>query len=668
MTEPQSGKSFLSLLSQSGIVDADQLTPVLNQLAQQAGGQKIRLDQLTEHLIQSGLITKWHCEKLLAGKYKGFFLGKYKLLGHLGTGGMSSVYLADHTIFKQRRAIKVLPRRRVDDKTYLDRFYREGRAAAALNHPNIVRVYDIDNEADTHYLVMEYVEGTNLYDMVKQQGPLELDVTIHYMIQAATGLAHAHQNNLVHRDIKPANILVTRNSHIKLLDMGLAMFREEDNSLTMDHNEKVLGTADYLAPEQALNSHDVDHRADLYSFGCSIYYLLTGDPPFPTGTLAQRIAMHQHSEPAPLQQKRTDCPDDLATLTRRLMMKDPADRYQNCDQLINSLKRCLSNLQHSTGSATSPTHAPPVIRPTRSTSDAAGSRDSYPGPTGKSAAGKSAAGKSDRVARGPSPATDASAGSSSSGASSKSGSYGGDSRSGSAAAQSGTTQKMRRESANRRLHRATQTVEATNDPTDESDHDHSTHLAKPVGASRPRQAASTSHSKRRASASGRPADRTSPPATTLQTSHRAASAQTDTPAQGSRPAPKTPLTQRETQVPRASTPTQPRSRQTANAPTPKNDPPKLTRDADRRRTATDSSRTRPENPFPKVGSSGDKPAANVNADQLQALAKPTGRPLTVRRRKQKRALMSKANLIAFGSIIIMILLMLLIFILAVWWI
>ena len=165
-------KNFLSLLNQSGLVDKSVLRQSLGELSRQAAGEPISLSQLSRHLIDAGLITDWHYQKLKTGKYKGFFLGKYKLLGHLGTGGMSTVYLARHTLFDQERAIKVLPRNRLTSKTYLERFYREGRAAASLNHRNIVRVYDIGNEEDTHYLVMEYVEGQDIYEKVKQTGPL----------------------------------------------------------------------------------------------------------------------------------------------------------------------------------------------------------------------------------------------------------------------------------------------------------------------------------------------------------------------------------------------------------------------------------------------------------------------------------------------------------------
>ena len=240
---------------------------------------------------KKGLITPWHTEKLLAGKYKGFFLGKYKLLGHIGTGGMSSVYLAQHVRMGDRRAIKVLPKSRVADATYLARFQLEAKAIASLNHHNIVLAYDIDNEGDVHYIVMEYVDGLDLQQLVKRDGPMDFSTAADIIAQAARGLEHAHNNGVIHRDVKPANLLVDPKGVVKLLDMGLALVSAgDDESLTVANNENVLGTADYLAPEQALNSHAVDHRADIYGLGCTLYYLLTAKPPFSDGTLAQRIA------------------------------------------------------------------------------------------------------------------------------------------------------------------------------------------------------------------------------------------------------------------------------------------------------------------------------------------------------------------------------------------
>ena len=343
-----SPKSFLSMLQKSGLCDADELKATVGELFEKAGGRPINLQQLTNHLVESDFISPWHVKKLTAGKYKGFFLGKYKLWQHLGTGGMSTVYLARHTIFNQMRAIKVLPRNRVEDKTFLQRFYREGRAAAALNHQNIVRVYDIGEDAETHYLVMEYVKGKDISVWVKESGPLPYEKAIDCIVQALTGLQHAHENDLIHRDIKPANLLVSVDGIVKVLDLGLVLFQEEDASLTVLHDEKVLGTADYLSPEQAIDSHKIDPRSDIYSMGCTLYFMLTGKPPFPNGTIAQRIAMHQSREPAEVKSFRPDCPDGLVDVLHKMMRKDPAERFQNCEVLIQALRAVGDELLSST--------------------------------------------------------------------------------------------------------------------------------------------------------------------------------------------------------------------------------------------------------------------------------------------------------------------------------
>jgi serine/threonine-protein kinase len=342
MSDP-SPKSFLRSLDKSGIVDDQSLKDTLAELSRQAAGETIALDRLTKHLVESGLITQWHCEKILLGKYKGFFLGKYKLLGMLGSGGMSTVYLAEHKISGNQRAIKVLPRKKAADQSYLDRFYREGKAAASLNHPNVVRVYDICNEGDTHYMVMERVQGTDLYQLTKERGPLPIKEAVQTIIQSCSGLQHAHDRNLVHRDIKPANLLQMSDGSVKILDLGLALFNlgEDDHSLTVMYNERVMGTADYLSPEQAINSHEVDHRADIYSLGCTFYYLLTGHPPFPKGSLAQRIAMHQTKRPDCVRESRPDCPQALSDICFSMMAKLPEARYQSCNELVQELQAFL---------------------------------------------------------------------------------------------------------------------------------------------------------------------------------------------------------------------------------------------------------------------------------------------------------------------------------------
>jgi serine/threonine protein kinase len=335
---------FLGLVRRSGLVERDQLNRVLLRLKEEAGSRPITDTEFVgRRLVEAGLLSDWQCEKLLEGRHKGFFLGKYKLLDHLGTGGMSTVYLGEHVLMHRRVAIKVLPRARVEDATYLPRFHREARAAAALDHRNIVRAYDVDNEGDVHYLVMEYAQGRDLLEMVKEDGPLEYRAAADYLRQAAEGLEHAHQAGLVHRDVKPGNLLVDRKGVVKLLDLGLARFTgEELTSLTLAHDENVLGTADYLAPEQAIDSHGVDARADIYSLGCSLYYVLTGHPPFPEGTLPQRLMMHQRETPLSIRDDRPDVPEDLVEICMRMMAKKPEDRPQSAAEVAQLLGAWLT--------------------------------------------------------------------------------------------------------------------------------------------------------------------------------------------------------------------------------------------------------------------------------------------------------------------------------------
>lgn len=336
--------TFLDLLRRSGLVETERLNQTLLDAGQASGGTTLEdVDALATRLVEQGLITRWQAERLLEGRYKGFFLKKYKLLSQLGKGGMSMVYLAEHVLMQRRVAVKVLPKDRVEDTSYLARFHREAQAAAALDHRNIVRAYDVDNDGDIHYLVMEFVEGRDLQQMVKQDGPLEFAVAADYIRQAADGLAHAHEAGLIHRDVKPANLLVDHRNVVKLLDLGLARFANEDRaSLTVAYDENVLGTADYLAPEQAVDSHGVDARADIYSLGCSLYFLLTGHPPFPEGTLAQRVMAHQKQPPASILNDRPDAPPSLVEICTKMMAKRPEQRYQTAKDVVQALGQWLA--------------------------------------------------------------------------------------------------------------------------------------------------------------------------------------------------------------------------------------------------------------------------------------------------------------------------------------
>ena len=335
--------AFLDFLRRSGLIEKDRLIALLRELKSASGGHSITdTDYVAERLIESGIITRWQVEKLLEGRHKGFFLGKYKLLDHLGTGGMSSVFLGEHVLMQRRVAIKVLPKHRVEDTSYLARFHREAQAAASLDHRNIVRAYDVDSEENIHYLVMEYIEGRDLQQIVAAEGPLDYVVAADYIRQAAEGLAHAHLAGLIHRDVKPANLLIAPKNVVKLLDLGLARFTDEDKaSLTVAYDENVLGTADYLAPEQALDSHGVDSRADIYGLGCSLYFLLTGHPPFVGGTLPQRLMRHQKEPPPDVRLDRPDAPQALIDVCLKMMAKQPADRFQSAAEIADVLAKWL---------------------------------------------------------------------------------------------------------------------------------------------------------------------------------------------------------------------------------------------------------------------------------------------------------------------------------------
>lgn len=341
MSAELTSQRFLEIVEKSRLVEPRALEDFKRKLMTKYG-EKLPEDpaKVAGAMRKAGLVTEWHTDKLLTGKYKGFFLGKYKLLGHIGSGGMSSVYLAEHTRMHDKRAIKVLPRTRVKDATYLARFQLEAKAIASLNHPNIVSAFDIDNEGDTHYIVMEYVDGVDLQVLVRRDGPLEAGTAAQLLAQAADGLQHAHQRGVIHRDVKPANLLLDNEGRVRLLDMGLALVAAQDEqSLTVAHNENVLGTADYLAPEQALNSHKVDHRADIYGLGCTLYYLLTGRPPFPDGTLAQRIAKHQSEMPPSIKKLRPDCPGEIEGICVKMIQKDPQYRYQSAADVADALRK-----------------------------------------------------------------------------------------------------------------------------------------------------------------------------------------------------------------------------------------------------------------------------------------------------------------------------------------
>lgn len=337
MAAPASTEEFLDLVRKSGVTDERRFTDYVskNKASNALAPDASRMAGL---LVRDGLLTQFQAEQILQGKWRRFTIGKYKVLERLGAGGMGSVYLCEHKLMRRRVAVKVLPTAKAADPSSLERFYREARAVAALDHPNIVHAYDIDQDEQLHFLVMEYVDGASFQDVIKKAGPMDITRACHYIRQAAIGLEHAHLAGLVHRDIKPGNILVDRTGVVKILDMGLArFFNDEDDILTKKFDENVLGTADYLAPEQAIDSHSVDIRADIYSLGATFYFMLTGRTPFGEGTVAQKLLWHQTRQPKPVSEYRKDTPPELVKIISKMMDKEPANRYQNPLDIVEAL-------------------------------------------------------------------------------------------------------------------------------------------------------------------------------------------------------------------------------------------------------------------------------------------------------------------------------------------
>src|SRR6266436_6852349 len=320
MPAPTTVEELIDLAKKSGVVDDKRLDAAVAKL-RAAGTPPKEPGKLAGILVRDGILTHFQAEQFCLGKWRRFTIGKYKVLERLGSGGMGSVYLCEHKLMRRRVAVKVLPTTKAEDASALERFYREARAVAALDHPNIVRAYDIDQDDNLHFLVMEHVDGSSLQEIVKRSGPMDVLRAAHYIRQAALGLQHAHETaGLVHRDVKPGNILVDRNGIVKVLDMGLArFFHDEEDVLTKKYDESVLGTADYLAPEQALDSHGVDIRADIYSLGATFYFILTGSTPFSEGTVAQKLIWHQTRQPKSVQVIRPDVPAEISAIVEKMM-------------------------------------------------------------------------------------------------------------------------------------------------------------------------------------------------------------------------------------------------------------------------------------------------------------------------------------------------------------
>lgn len=327
---------YARLLLRSGLMSAEELEPFLAKEPKDA-------KSLARELIRSEKLTEFQAKALLQGKAKGLVYGDYVVLDRIGAGGMGVVFKARHRRMDRLVALKVLPAKMMKSPDAVERFYREVKAAARLSHPNVVAAYDASESDGTHYFVMEYVEGQDLAELVKARGPLAVDEAIGYIAQAARGLQYAHEQSIIHRDIKPANLLLDASGTVKILDMGLARFEQgldEEERDRLTQSGQVMGTCDYMAPEQAEDTRRADRRADVYSLGCSLYRLLTGKAMY-TGDSLVTILLAHRDQPIPsLTDVRSDVSAQLDAVYQRMVSKKPEDRYQSMEEVVGALEAC----------------------------------------------------------------------------------------------------------------------------------------------------------------------------------------------------------------------------------------------------------------------------------------------------------------------------------------
>ncbi len=344
MPAPLTVDEFVVLTRKSGVVNSSSLETEVGQWTNSHSPTDCKSPadpkEFAAQLVRHGILTIFQAEQLLRGRWRGFSIGKYQILERLGFGGMGIVYLAEHKALRRRVAVKVLPISLAESRWFLDRFYKEAQAVAALNHPNIVCAHDIDQDGKLHFLVMEYVDGSNLQEIVGKHGRMSVLRAAHYIRQAALGLQHSHERGLVHRDIKPGNLLLDRQGVIKILDMGLAHFFLETakSNASKSDCKRILGTEDYLAPEQIVDSDEADIRADIYSLGATFYFLLTGQPPFHETSMAyHKLIHHLGRKPKPIRVLRPDVPEAIAKIVEKMMAKNPWDRYRTPAVVVQAL-------------------------------------------------------------------------------------------------------------------------------------------------------------------------------------------------------------------------------------------------------------------------------------------------------------------------------------------
>ncbi len=335
MLDPRASRFYQAAL-QSGLIDEAGLGACWGLVPAEKRTPDAIDRRLARQAITTGRLTLWQAQQLLAGRSNGYKIDKYVLLDLLGRGGMGRVYLARDVRLNRQVALKILSHERMNNPRAIARFQREAKVGAQLQHENLVRVYDEGESGGIRYLVMEYIEGKNVGQLIGEHGSIPWPTAARLTRQVALGLEHARLKELIHRDVNPCNILVTRDGTAKLTDLGLAIDLNDQDNVTRDG--ATVGTFDYVSPEQARHSRSVDTRADLYSLGCTIYHMIAGRVPFPVISLPEKLYAHQLHEPDPLPELVPGVPEGLAEVVRKMMRKTPEERYQTPLEVASALE------------------------------------------------------------------------------------------------------------------------------------------------------------------------------------------------------------------------------------------------------------------------------------------------------------------------------------------
>jgi serine/threonine-protein kinase len=324
MVDPKASR-FWQAARQSGLIDEEALQVCLAAVPPEKREAEHLDRRLARQAVQQGKLSIWQAQQLMAGRSSGFKIDRYTLIEMIGQGGMGRVYLAKDTRLNRRVALKILSPDRMNNPRAIARFQREARVGAQLQHENLVRIYDEGEANGKCYLVMEYIEGKNIGAIIAENGPIPPATAARLGQQVALGLEHAQQKGLIHRDVNPYNILVTRDGIAKLTDLGLAIDKTEQAQVTREG--ATVGTFDYVSPEQARHSHAVDTRSDIYSLGCTLYHMLSGQVPFSSPSLPEKLFGHQAVDPMPLARLVPTIPGGLSEVVEKMMRKSPDDRY-----------------------------------------------------------------------------------------------------------------------------------------------------------------------------------------------------------------------------------------------------------------------------------------------------------------------------------------------------